>query len=514
MAATSQARPILRSLSSRSIGLLVCVIGIWAIFAAAVAATRTPWSNEAWAANPAVTLVDNGHLGTTILESKDTWLQGIDQHMYWMMPLHSLAQAAWYRVVGFGLIRQRLLSVAFGALALTSWFVIILNLTGQRFIALLAVGVVGFQGTFLAAAGNGRMDMMAVSLGTAAIASYLLLRGSRPRIAILISHSLAAASIWTHPCGLLLAALLVVLILYLDRRRLRLGDLGLALVPYVLAASLWSLYIAQAPADFMSQFGGNVSGFAGEYTYQHRFAGLCAPLEALHREWSLRYYPAFGFASLGSKGGWFQATWLVAVVLAVLTAIFHPVLRKQRPIQMLLAAAGIVLVLMTVFEGMKFQNYLVYSVPFLAAVLAATAGPLLQTHGPRSVLLGAFLLLLAVPQMATSLWQIKANPLQNEFRPVADYLSRNSGPGDRIIAGAEFGYVFGFNGRMRDDVRLGYHSGLRPALIVTNGWYRDWFARSAEGDPALHSYLQLRLRDDYEIVFRSGDFTVYRSRRK
>ena len=97
MAATSQARPILRSLSSRSIGLLVCVIGIWAIFAAAVAATRTPWSNEAWAANPAVTLVDNGHLGTTILESKDTWLQGIDQHMYWMMPLHSLAQAAWYR---------------------------------------------------------------------------------------------------------------------------------------------------------------------------------------------------------------------------------------------------------------------------------------------------------------------------------------------------------------------------------------------------------------------------------
>ena len=139
------------------------------------------------------------------------------------------------------------------------------------------------------------MDMMAVSLGTAAIASYLLLRGSRPRIAILISHSLAAASIWTHPCGLLLAALLVVLILYLDRHRLRLGDLGLALVPYVLAAGLWSLYIAQAPADFISQFGGNVSGFAGEYTYQHRFAGLCAPLEALHREWSLRYLPGLRF---------------------------------------------------------------------------------------------------------------------------------------------------------------------------------------------------------------------------
>ena len=164
------------------------------------------------------------------------------------------------------------------------------------------------------------MDMMAAALGTSAIASYLLLRGSRPRIAILASHTLAAASIWTHPCGLLFAALLVLLILYLDRHRLRASDLALALVPYVVAAGLWSIYIAQAPADFISQFGGNISGFAGEYTHQQRFAGLRAPFTALYREWSLRYFPGFGFGSLRSKGGWLQASWLIAVVLAVLAA--------------------------------------------------------------------------------------------------------------------------------------------------------------------------------------------------
>ncbi len=484
------------------------------MLAAAVAATRTPWSNEAWAANPAVTLVEQGYLGTTILESKNTWLQGVDQHMYWMMPLHSLFQAAWYRVVGFGLIRQRLLSIGFGALALASWFVIILNLTGQRFIGLLAVGVVGFERNFLAAAGNGRMDMMAASLGTTAIASYLWLRGSRPRLAILVSHSLAAASIWTHACGLLFAALLALLILYLDRRRLRPGDVGLALVPYVLAVGLWSLYIAQAPQEFISQFGGNVSGFAGEYTHQQRFAGLRAPLEALHREWSLRYLPGFGFASLGSKEGSRQASWLVAAGLAVLAAMFHPDLHKQRPIRLLLAAAGVVLLLMSIFEGMKFTNYLVYSVPFFAAILATTAGLLLRTHRKSSVLLGALLLFLAVPQLATVLSQIRANPLQNEFRPVADYLIRNSGPGDRIIAGAEFAYVFGFNGRVRDDVRLGYYSGLQPRFIVTSSWYRDWFRRSADSDPVLHSYLDHRLVDDFEIVFKSGDFTVYQRHRR
>ncbi len=74
--------------------------------------------------------------------------------------------------------------------------------------------------------------------------------------------------------------------------------------------------------------------------------------------------------------------------------------------------------------------------------------------------------------------------------------------------------MFGFNGRVRDDVRLGYYSGLQPRLIVTNSWYREWFARSAEGDPQLYSFLQRRLRDDYEVVFKNGDFMVYRNRRK
>ncbi len=509
MGSISQAPPSVRPLNSRATGLLACLIAIWMVIAAGVAATRTPWSNEAWAANPAVTLAEHGYLGTTILESKGTWLRGVDHHMYWMMPLHSLVQAAWYRTVGFGLIRQRLLSIGFGALALVAWFVIIRNLTGQPLIALLAVGLIGFERNFLAAAGNGRMDMMAAALGTCAIASYLLFRGSRPRIAILASHTLAAASIWTHPCGLLFAALLVLLILYLDRHRLRVSDLALALVPYVVAAGLWSIYIAQAPADFISQFGGNVSGFAGEYTHQQRFAGLRAPLTALYREWSLRYFAGFGFAALRSKGGWLQASWLVAAMVAILAALLHPALRKQRPLRMLLAAAGVVFFLMTIFEGMKFQNYLVYPVPFLAAILATTAGLLLQTHRQKAVLLGASLLFLVVPQLATVLSQIRANPLRNEFRPVADYLDRNSGASDRIIAGGEFGYVFGFNGRVRDDVRLGYQTGLQPRLIVTNSWYRDWFARSADGDPELYAYIQHRLQDDYEPVFKSGDFIVY-----
>src|SRR5271165_1235034 len=129
---------------------------------------------------------------------------------------------------------------------------------------------------------------------------------------------------------------------------------------------------------FHQPFTGNISGFAGEYTHQERFAGLRAPLEALHQEWSLRYFSAFGFSLLGSKGGWFQASWLFAAMLAASAALIHPALRKHRAIRVLVVAVGVVLLFMTVFEGMKFQNYLVYPVPFLAALLATAAGLLLQ----------------------------------------------------------------------------------------------------------------------------------------
>ncbi len=358
------------------------------------------------------------------------------------------------------------------------------------------------------------MDMMAASLGTMALASYFLLRRSDSRMAVFISHALAAAGVFTHPCGLLFAALLVLLTVYLDRQRLRFGDLGLALIPYLFAAGLWGMYIAQAPADFISQFAGNISGFAGEYTHQERFAGLRAPLLAFEREWSLRYAPAFGFPGLGFKAGWLQASWLLGALLATFAALIHPYLRKQKPVQVLLVAVATVLLFMTLFDGMKFQNYLVYAVPFLAALFATTVGLLLHNSRRSDVLLGAVLLLLAMPQLKAVLWQIRSNPLKNEFQPVADYLRQNSGPGDRIIAGGEFAYVFGFTGPVRDDVRLGYYSGFQPLYIVTNGWYRDWLKRSVGGDPPLHAYLQHRLSDGYEVVFKKGEYIVYRNRPK
>ena len=87
---------------------------LYLVFASLTARRGHIWSNEAWFASPALTFLHEGYLGTTILESKGTWMEGIDRHTYWIPPLHLLLQAAWYHVFGFGLISMRSLSMAAG----------------------------------------------------------------------------------------------------------------------------------------------------------------------------------------------------------------------------------------------------------------------------------------------------------------------------------------------------------------------------------------------------------------
>jgi len=58
---------------------------------------------------------------------------------------------------------------------------------------------------------------------------------------------------------------------------------------------------------------------------------------------------------------------------------------------------------------------------------------------------------------------------------------RSAKPSRQIIAGGEFAFALGFDSEMVDDFRLGYFSGRRPELIVTNRIYQGWFDQSARG---------------------------------
>jgi 4-amino-4-deoxy-L-arabinose transferase-like glycosyltransferase len=492
-----------------AVAIAGCCLLVWIALALSLAATRIPWSNEAWCALPAVNLLAHGNMGTPILAGKGTWLQGLDRHTYWIMPLHSLVQAVWYKLTGFSLLHQRWLSILFGVLALISWFQIVWRLTSSYLAALICLLIVGFERNFLNAAANGRMDMMAAALGASALAVWLAFHSRSPRLATLAGHSLAAAAIFTHPCGVLFTACLLFITLSSQRWRISIATLGLASIPYVAALALWGVYIAQAPSDFASQFFGNMSGFAGEYQQRTRFSGLAAPWRAVAQEIQYRYLAPFGFAAWRTVPGLLNALWLIISVSAIAIALASRRIRELPAVRWMLGSAALVFMIMALFEGMKFQHYLVYSLPFLGAVTAITGTALSRLRmAPNIILLGA-LSLLIVPQTAGVIRHFRNNPYRAAFLPVADRMRNTLQPGEHVIAGAEFGYVLGFTDALSDDVRLGYYTGVEPRYIVTEGWYRDWFANAINREPAVASHIRNFLDRGYRISMETGEFVLY-----
>ena len=501
----------MNTLDRGTVEIGVGALGLWTALAVGLSITRVPWSSEAWFAIPAINLSEHGYMGTSVLASRGTWLRGLERHTYWIMPAHALVQTVWYKVIGFSLLRQRLLSVAFGIVTLLSWFVIIASLSKTYLAALIGGLVIGFQRDFLSAAANGRMDMMTAALGSMAIATWLKFHSTSPRAAVLVSHSLAAAAVFTHPCGVLFAGVLAISNLYVERK-VRLSTYALAAMPYLLAATFWCIYIAQAPSDFMSQFFGNMSGFAGEYLPRTRFNGLTAPWAAIASEVWLRYLVPFGFQTLKSGTSVLYALWLAICVSALAVAVFNRNIRRQTGIRWLLRSGLFVFLIMGLFEGLKFQHYLVYSLPFLGALAAIVGTELWRSEVlPRTILMAA-VSILVLPQIADAARQIRRDPLRTEYLPVADWLVRNLGPTDQVIGGAEFGYPFRFSGRLSDDVRLGYSTGLQPRYIVTSGWYRDWFRSAKLREPAVSAHIECILTREYVKALVSGEFIVYERR--
>ena len=135
-----------------------------AFIAIAVMSARTnmPWSDEAWFASPALNLITNGSFGTSVLDPTASFrtnnLTGIRQHTYWIVPLFPLAEAAWFRAMGFGLMQVRYLSILWGLVALWAWYRMLQILSGDQRVAGLALGLMAVDFTVAWTASVGRME--------------------------------------------------------------------------------------------------------------------------------------------------------------------------------------------------------------------------------------------------------------------------------------------------------------------------------------------------------------------
>lgn len=472
--------------------------------------TKRPWCDEAWFASPALDLIVNGRMGTHVLEPTGTHLSllksgvrldRIDQHTYWVMPLHFLVLALWFKVFGFTLTVLRLPAVVWGLSALAAWYVIVRRLGGSRELATLTLFFIGIDYAFVNSASDGRMDMMCASLGFLAMAVYLALHEARFLCAVLLSHAAAALSVFTHPNGALASVSLLFMMFYLDRKRLSWTVLPLAGMPYAIGALGWTAYILQDRAAFVAQFGANAS---------NRWAGLTAPIEGIRLEIARRYLEAH-FLPLGAGlNGRLKLLILLGYIAALAITAAVPTLRRNPGWRLLLCLTGLRFLMMSWGIALKNAYYLVHIIPFYAFCMAcATCWLWQRSKGVRWVT--ALLLCLVVGlQLSWSLYRIFwLRPYQKQYMPAVRFLKTRITPRDLVCGSAELAFAFGFyNPQIVDDLWMGLWSGKQPTIIVVDKWY--YYQPAQKEAPAYFPYVTRLLHRDFNVIYSQGDeYQIY-----
>ncbi|MFP5264726.1 MAG: ArnT family glycosyltransferase [Blastocatellia bacterium] len=479
----------------------LAVVCLYAALTTGISLTKPPEIDEGWFASPALNLVTRGTMGTTVLEPSGTLtsrLAGINQHTYWVMPLHLLAQAGWYEVFGFGLFPMRTLSIAWGLVALASWFFIMKALSGDPKLSMMASAFIAFDYVFVMHASLGRMDMMCAALGFAGMAAYLCLRGRNFMLAALAGQSLVAASLFTHPNGVMAFAGLLFLTPYYDRARVRWSHALLAATPYLIGAASWGLYILQSPSSFAGQFGDQAAG---------RAPGLSAPLTALKEEFTRKYFEAFGFAPFSTGASRLKILILVVYAAAIVGAACARAIRGHEGFRALLALTAIYFVIETFFNH-KLVFYLVHIIPMFAAVLAVwVRWCWAERRAPRPVIAAAVCAFLSL-QIGGVVYRVNQNSYQEDYLPAVAFLNQRSGDKTLVIASADMAFGLGFE-RVIDDIRLGYYSGKTADFIVMGYHYDGLMKLLEEREPAVYETTVELLSRSYKQVYNRGSYQIY-----
>jgi hypothetical protein len=480
---------------------LATIVVLYLLFAASSSVAKGPRPDEGVFASPAYNMLTKGHMGTTVIETLGTDLDGLKSHTYWVMPLNLVIQIGWYKLFGFGLLSMRLLSVTWGLVALLSWFAIVENVTGDCGLAVLATALIAVNYDFIMIASDGRMDAMCAALCFAGFASYLSRRQYNLSGAILISNALVAAALFTHPNGLLGVLGLTFLIWYFDRQRFEVRQIGFAAAPYLAYAAGWGLYILQDPHLFFRQFLANAQDMG-------RLNMLTSPWAGFKAEVGQRYLGHFaGLSPSVPKLMRVKVLIVLVYVAAVIGSLSVRAIRQHRGRRALLVLMAIYFSVLTLLDGQKQYIYVVHIVPLYAVITAVwihwhwSKEPALR----KVIVLGIGALLL-LHSTGVLYRVVQANNLR-DYSSVVHYLSPHMRQETLVMGSAELGFGVGFD-HVLDDPKLGFVTHRKPDFIVVEPHYEAYF-RNFVRTPQIHEFVMNRLDTEYQLTYQGNWYRVY-----
>lgn len=479
-------------------GLIPGSVALFLLVSAISAFHRPPWSDEGWFSSAAYNLAHHGFMGTTVLKDSPGLLH-IERTTYWVMPLFLVCQAAWYVLMPESVFFTRIFSIVWGLVGLWSFRRLLARLFPGQAVAGLGMALLATSYIYIDNSAFARPDVACVALGLLALALYLDHRETSLNRAMLLANTSLAASAMMHPNAIYHAAALGVAILWLDLRRIRWSSVALAVVPYIVAAAAWGIYISLDVHAFQAQV--QTNGAAND-----RLPNSWSPQQILLREIRERYFVTFGLVTGGLSH--LKLFALAAYAAALVTCLAVTELRRAFAVKLLLAWTGVYFVCLSVFNQ-KLSYYLVHIVPMYIALLAVAVRWIWDKQ-PRArrftTLIIAGLVLLETGGIAARA-ALRSNV--ESQRTMVGYVRAQTPAGGSIAGSAALLYEMDFDDRLRDDPRLGVGTDWTPDVIVIESIYRDHYAGWGRLRPAVMARIRARLAEEYRIGYREGEYEVY-----
>src|ERR1700738_5081680 len=150
------ASPPQAALTERRVSVLILITGslavVWLAIVLALILRPMPYIDEGLYTLAPHNRITTGSWGSPEVEPSRHLYPGfeqpqtrIDRRTYWILPLTSHLEAAWFWLFGWGLIQQRLISTATAIVSIVVWFQLVRLWTGDLVIARLAALMIAFD---------------------------------------------------------------------------------------------------------------------------------------------------------------------------------------------------------------------------------------------------------------------------------------------------------------------------------------------------------------------------------
>lgn len=463
--------------------------------------TNIPWCDEGFFFSPVYNWITEGHTGTSVIDTAGTPWVGIEQHMYWQPPLHLLVHGAWLSVFGLNLWAFRACSLVAAMIVLFLYRALLTRFGATPLLRNAALLLIAVDYSFTRGASDGRTDMLASAMGLGSLVAYLNWRDRHFTRALLLSQILTVASGLMHPMGALppLAMIVYFFIKDGDWRRVRLSSAAVTVLPYLVGAFCWGLYISEDADAFRRIFLGS--------TLKGRAAGGFNLIAAFKREIVERYLMPNGLsgASLALRIKLLiPLTYLAAPVIAWLL----PGVRRMPHMRSVTILWSFYFLIQFFLDNQRNGTYLMHIFPWYAVMLASILFWVWDSRSAPRVLTGAAFAAVLLLHIGGGLYVIKSNPYRNDFLRAAEFVQHNKRSDSFVNAPPEMGFAFGF-GSVKEDLSLGYFNHKKADIVIMNVRIRQWMQQQRVDRPPVYEFMKNRLQNDYSLRFETRSYQIY-----